>query len=92
MLFKSRIYYLIGNIITSDERQKILKKAFVLLKSMLPDDSFYNSSSGPSVIMTDNCDGLHRSPSYNWPDITLFPCTFHKLQRYGDACTKRAMA
>ena len=31
--------------------------------------------------MTDNCDELHQSLSYNWPDETLLQCTFHILQQ-----------
>ena len=67
--------------ITSDERKETPKKAFALLKSILPDDSFDNSSSGPSVIMTDNCEELYQSLSYNWPYATLLLCTFHILQQ-----------
>ena len=55
MSFNSRFYYFIVITITSDEQKETLKKAFALLKSILPDDSFYNSLSGPLVIMTDNC-------------------------------------
>ena len=57
------------------------KKAFELLKSILPDDCFYSSSSGPSVTITENCDEFHQSISYNWPDVTLLLCTFQILQK-----------
>ena len=59
MSFNSRLYHSIGIIIISDEQEETLTKVFVLLKTILPDDSFYNSSSGHSVIMTDNHDKLH---------------------------------
>ena len=59
MSFNSRFYDSIGIIIISDEQEETLTKVFVLLKTILPDDSFYNSSSGHSVIMTDNHDKLH---------------------------------
>ena len=59
MSFNSRFYHSIGIIIISDEQEETLTKVFVLLKTILPDDSFYNSSSGHSVIMTDNHDKLH---------------------------------
>ena len=81
MSFNSGFHPFIGIIITSDEREETLRKVFALLKSILPDDSFYNSSLGPSVIMTDNCDELHQSLSYNWPDATLLLCTSHILQQ-----------
>ena len=61
MSFNSRFYHFIGIVNTTDEREETLKKAFALLKSILPDDFFYNSSSGPSVIMTDNSDELYQS-------------------------------
>ena len=59
MSFNSRFYHSIGIIIISDEQEETLTKVFVLLKTILPDDSLYNSSSGHSVIMTDNHDKLH---------------------------------
>ena len=59
MSFNSRFYHSIGIIIISDEQEETLTKVFVLLKTILPDDSFYNSSSGHSVIMTENHDKLH---------------------------------
>ena len=62
-------------------KKKTLKKAFALLKIILSDDSFYNSLSGPSVIMTNNCGELYQSLSYNWPDATLLLCIFHILQQ-----------
>ena len=31
--------------------------------------------------MTDNCDELHQSLSYNWPDATLLLSTFQILQQ-----------
>ena len=72
----------VGIIITSDEREETLTKGFALLKSILPNDAFFNSpSKRPSVIMTDNCDELHHALSYNWPDATLLLCTFHILQQ-----------
>ena len=61
MSFSSIFYYFIGIIITNDEREETLKKTFALLKSILPDDSFYNSSLGPSAVMTDNCGGPNQS-------------------------------
>ena len=31
--------------------------------------------------MTDNCEELYQGLSYNWPDATLFLCTFHIFQQ-----------
>ena len=56
------------------------EKAFTILKSILPEDSFYNFSSGSSVIMTNNWDELYEL-SYNWPDATLLLCNFHVLHQ-----------
>ena len=67
-----------GIIITSYEQEETLRKAFYLLKTVLP---FFNCSTGPSVIMTDNCEELHRALADNWPDSTLLLCTFHILQQ-----------
>ena len=65
MSFNSRFYYFIGIVNTSDEREEKMKKAFALLKKILPGGSFYNSSSGPSVIMMHDCDEFYQSLSYN---------------------------
>ena len=81
MSFNSRFYHSIGVIIVSDEQEETLTKVFILLKTILSDDSFYNSSSGHSVIITDNHGKLHQGLSYNWPDATLVLCTFHILQQ-----------
>ena len=74
-------FLLVGIVITSDEREKTLTESFALLKTIFPDDAFYNSPTGPSVIMTDNCDELHQSLSQNWPEATLLLCTFHIHQQ-----------
>ena len=81
MSFNSRFYHSIGIIIISDDQEETLTKVFALLKTIVPDDSFYNCSSRYSVIMTDNHDKLHQGLSYNWPDATLVLCTFHILQQ-----------
>ena len=81
MSFNSRFYHFIGIITTSVKREETLTKTFALLKSIIPDDFFYNSSSKPSVIMTDNCDELLQSLSFNWPDAALLLCTLHILQQ-----------
>ena len=80
MSFNSRFYHFLGIIIASDKTEETLTKAFVLLKSILPHDSSYNSSSGTSVIMTDNCDEPHQSFSYNWPDAALLQCTSKSME------------
>ncbi|XP_066936171.1 uncharacterized protein [Clytia hemisphaerica] len=71
----------LGIVITSYEQELTLSKAFKLLKSILPEDAFFNTPEGPSVIMTDNCKELHNSLRYNWPNARLFLCTFHILQQ-----------
>ena len=81
MSFNSRFYYFIAITITSDEQEETLKKAFALLKSILPDNSFYKSLSGPSDIMTDNCSKFYQSLYYNWPDVALLLWIFHILQQ-----------
>ena len=51
-----------------------------MFKSILPDESFYGSSS-PSIIMTDNCTELRNSLRRAWPKAILYLCTFHILQQ-----------
>ena len=87
--FNSRFYHFLGIIITSDEREETLTNVSALLKSILSDESFCNSSSGLSVIMTDNCD-------LSSPIIDLMQPFSYVLSiysnKYGDDWTKVPMA
>ena len=90
MPFNSRFYHFIGIIITSDEREETLKQVIALLNSILSDDSFYNSSSRPSVIMTDNCDELHQSLSCLMQPFFFVLSIYSK--KCGDGSTKVVMS
>ena len=48
----------LGIIFTSDEQGKTLQTAFELYKETVSPYGFYGSLTGPSVVMTDNCDEL----------------------------------
>ena len=62
MSFNSRFYHFIGIVNTSDEREETkTKKGVCIIEEHSPRWFFYNSSSGPSVIMTDNSDELYQS-------------------------------
>ena len=70
----------LGIIITSDEQGKTLESAFQMFKECVESFGFYGSSSGPQVIMTDNCDELRDSLLFTWPTCILVLCIFHILQ------------
>ena len=70
----------LGIVITSDEQMETLTKAFQMLKSIFPDNSFYGKGRA-EVIMTDNCSELREALYEVFPDATLLLCTFHILQQ-----------
>jgi hypothetical protein len=70
-------------LITSDEKESMLKDWFELVKKCLPEDAFYGRGcdEGPAVMMTDNCDEERRALQFVWPSVKLLLCTFHILQQ-----------
>ena len=71
----------LGIIFTSDEQGKTLQTAFELYKETVSPYGFYGSLTGPSVVMTDNCDELRDALLSIWPNITLLLCIYHILQQ-----------
>ena len=70
----------IGIVITSDEQMETLTEAFILLKPLFPNNSFFGNSR-PDVIMTDNCLELREALYKVFPESTLLLCIFHILQQ-----------
>ena len=70
-------------ILTSDEKEETLRKAFMMLNSLLSDKSFFGrgASVGPQVIMTDNCTELRQVLRETWNESVLLLCVFHILQQ-----------
>lgn len=71
----------LGIIVTSDETTDTLTDAFQLFKSSSSAFSFYGSSEGPKVFMTDNCSELREALKKVWPSSTPVLCIFHILQQ-----------
>ncbi len=70
----------LGVAITSDEKERTIKKALQLLLKVLPEGSFYGSKNGPKVVMTDDSNTEKAAISQTWPNAHLLLCVFHFLQ------------
>ena len=72
-----------GLAITSDEKESTVKLAFQMLIDCLPEYAFYGrgSTTGPKVILTDNCLEERKALKSVWPTVTLLLCIFHVLQQ-----------
>ena len=72
----------LGVIITSDETQHTLTRAFQCLLQVLPHGAFYGRTieNGPTVVITDDSSTERSAIQSIWPDCTLLLCTFHFLQ------------
>ena len=70
----------IGTVITSDEQIETLTEAFIFLKSLFPNDSFFGKGR-PNVIMTDNCSELRGALYDVFPESTMLLCIFHIQQQ-----------
>ena len=66
--------------ITSDEQIETLAEAFILLKSLFPNNSFFGKGR-PNVIMTDNCSELRGALYDVFPESTMLLCIFHIQQQ-----------
>lgn len=73
----------LGIVFTSDEKEQTLVDALQLFQSSLPEFAFYGASpsTGPKVIMTDNCSELREALKTVWPNATTVLCIFHVLQQ-----------
>lgn len=71
----------LGVVITSSESEVILKEAFQLYSSLLPEDAFYGRGlEGPRIFMTDDCLAERNTLSSIFPSALLLLCIFHVLQ------------
>ncbi|KAE8737962.1 hypothetical protein FOCC_FOCC016571 [Frankliniella occidentalis] len=70
---------LLGIIVTSSEAEDLLKKAFLLWKSILPENAFFGKE-GPAIFMTDDCKSERNTLNYVFPHAILLLCIFHVLQ------------
>ena len=70
-------------ILTSDEREDTVLKAFQLLKNVLPPNAFFGNgpSIGPQVFMIDDSISERLAIEKAWPSAKILLCTFHFLQR-----------
>ncbi len=70
-------------ILTSDERETTIHKAFDLLKEVLPQWAFFGNgaATGPEVFMIDDSSAERSAITKAWPSATVLLCTFHFLQR-----------
>ena len=72
----------LGMILTSDEQETTLVKAFHLLTRCFPEGAFYRKGDlGPEIFMTDNCEELRNRIREVWPGRLLLLCQFHILQQ-----------
>ena len=72
-----------GLVITSDEKESTVKQAFQMLSDCLPEYAFNGRgpTTGPEVILTDNCLEERNALKSVWPTATLLLCIFHVLQQ-----------
>ena len=68
--------------ITSDEKESTIKQGLEMIKSVVPENTFYGcgSDQGPAVVMTDDCRAERNALQKVWPHARLLLCTFHFLQ------------
>ena len=73
----------LGLIICSDEKTETLIAAFEMYRELLPHGAFFGKgkTTGPNVMLTDNCSELRDALSNVWPASSLLLCTFHLLQQ-----------
>ena len=72
-----------GLVITSDEKESTVKQAFQMLSDCLPEYAFNGRgpTTGPEVILTDNCLEERNALKSVWPTATHLLCIFHVLQQ-----------
>lgn len=70
-------------VLTSDEREQTMHKAFELVKEILPQCAFYGNgpNSGPQIFMIDDSQSERSAIKKAWPSAIVLLCTFHFLQR-----------
>ncbi|XP_030838984.1 uncharacterized protein LOC756446 isoform X2 [Strongylocentrotus purpuratus] len=71
----------LGVVITQNEKEGTLEKAFQQLQTLLPADAFGGRGErGPSVFITDDCLAERKALNAVFPNSVLLLCTFHVLQ------------
>ena len=71
----------LGVVITQNEQEGTLNRAFELLKTLLPADAFGGrGSNGPAAFITDDCLAERKALHSVFPQAVLLLCTFHLLQ------------
>jgi hypothetical protein len=70
-------------ILTSDEQEETIHKAFEMVKEVLPSDAFFGNGphTGPRIFMIDDSSAERSTLGKTWPSAEILLCTFHFLQR-----------
>ena len=70
-------------ILTSDERENTIQRAFEMVKEILPPWAFFGNgpNTGPEVFMIDDSSSERTAINKAWPSAVVLLCTFHFLQR-----------
>ncbi|GES92231.1 hypothetical protein GLOIN_2v1883854 [Rhizophagus clarus] len=74
----------LGLIVTSDELEITLEKAFNMLKTILPPHAFYGCGpqTGPILFLTDDSSAERNALELCFPKTIRLLCTFHILQAF----------
>ncbi|KAK3931513.1 Protein FAR1-RELATED SEQUENCE 8 [Frankliniella fusca] len=73
----------LGVLMVSSEAEVVLKPAFELLLTLLPDEAFGGrGKKGPKIFMTDDCDQERNTLHSLFPEAVLLLCLFHVLNAY----------
>ena len=78
--------------ITSDETEETLTKGFEMLKHSLTNDAFFNTTDGPLIFMTDNCDERRASIKKYGRKQRSYSVIFTFYNKYGAGCMRKSMA
>ena len=71
----------LGVFLTYSESKSAITTGIELLKSILPDSSFFGREAlGPQVVITDDCLALRQAIHTVYRQTRLIPCIFHILQ------------
>ena len=70
-------------VLTSDEREQTIHRAFETVKEALPASAFFGNTPerGPQIFMIDDSASERRAIEKAWPSAKVLLCTFHFLQR-----------
>lgn len=70
-------------VLTFDEREQTMHKAFELVKEILPQCAFYENGpkSGPQIFIIDDSQSERSAIKKEWPSAIVLLCTLNFLQR-----------